>query len=66
MLRADLSQLVNSYYRKYKPSTQVLKKHGVLKKLTRSKDIVIVHQDKGNGVGIMNRKDYTTKQYIIY
>ena len=32
-LRAELSQLANSYYSKYKPSTQTLKKHGILKKL---------------------------------
>ena len=30
-LRAELPQLANSYYSKYKPSTQTLKKHGILK-----------------------------------
>ena len=57
-LRAQLSQLANSYYSKYKPSTQTLKKHGILKKLRENKDIVITYPDKGNGVVIMNRKDY--------
>ena len=34
------------------------KKHGILKKLRGNKDIVTTHPDKGNGVIIMNRKDY--------
>ena len=33
----------------------MLKKHGILKKLT--------HPDKGNGVVIMNRKDYGKAMY---
>ena len=57
-LGAQLSQLTNLYYSKYKPSTQKLKKHGILKKLRENKDIVITHPDKGNGVVIMNQKDY--------
>ena len=57
-MRAELSQLANSYYSKYKPSTQTLKKRGILKKLRENKDIVITHPDKGNGVVIMNRKDH--------
>ena len=58
MLKAELSQLANLYYSKYKPSTKTLKKHGILRKLRENKDIVITHPDKGNGVVIMNRKDY--------
>ena len=53
-----MSQLGNSYYSKYKPFTQTLKKHGILKKLRENKDIVITHPDKGNRLVIMNRKDY--------
>ena len=60
-----MSQLGNSYYSKYKPSTQTLKKHGILKKLRENKDIVITHPDKGNGVVIMNRKDYDKVMYDI-
>ena len=36
----------------------MLKKHRILKKLKGNKDKVITHPDKGNGVVIMNRKDY--------
>ena len=58
ILRAELSQLANWYYSKYKPSTKTLKKHGILKKLRENKDIVITYPDKGNGIAIINRKDY--------
>ena len=61
MLRVQLSQLANSHYSKYKPSTQMLKKHGILKKLRGNKDKVITHPEKGNGVVIMNQ---TTKDKI--
>ena len=61
MLRVQLSQLANWHYSKYKPSTQMLKKHGILKKLRGNKDKVITHPEKGNGVVIMNQ---TTKDKI--
>ena len=60
-----LSQLANSYYRKYKPSTQTLKKQGILKKLKGNKGIAITHPEKGNGVVIMNQKDYDKAMYDI-
>ena len=62
-MRAELSQLANSYYSKCKPSTQTLKKHGILKNLRENKDIIITHPDKGNGVVIMNRKYYEKAMY---
>ena len=64
-LRAQLPQLANSYYSKYKPSIQMLKKHGILKKLRENKNIVITHPDKGTGVVIMNRKHYDKAMYDI-
>ena len=60
-----MSLLANSSYSKYKPSTQTLKKPGILKKLREDKDIVITHPDKENGVVIMNRKDYDKAMYDI-
>ena len=36
----------------------VLRKHGILKKLRRNREIVILKPDKGNGVVIVDRKDY--------
>ena len=65
MLKAELSQLANLYYSKYKPSTKTLKKHGILRKLRENKDIVITHPDKGNGVAIMSQKDYDKAMYDI-
>ena len=60
-----MPQLANSYYSKYKPSTQTLKKHGILKKVRENKDIVITYPGKGKGVVIMNRKDYDKAIYDI-
>ena len=54
-----MSQLPNSYYSKYKPSTQTLKKDGILKKRRGNGN------DKGNGVVIMNRKDHDKAMYDI-
>ena len=56
-LKAELSHLANTYYHNYQPSRGVLKKHGILKKLC-TKDIIIMKPDKGNGVAIMDKKDY--------
>ena len=64
-LRGELSQLTNLYYSKYKPSTQTLKKHRLLKKLKRNKYIAITHPDEGNGVVIKNRSDYVKVIYDI-
>ena len=64
-LRAELSQLTNSCYSKYKPSTQTLNKHGLLKRLKGNKDIVIIHAEKRNEVVIVNRKDYDKAVYDI-
>ena len=64
-LKAELSKLANSYYSNYKPSQQTLKKHGILKRLRDNKDLVITRPDKGNGVVIMNRKDYNKSMYDI-
>ena len=55
---SQLSDLANSYYSYYKPSVRTLKKHGILKKLQNNREIVTLRPDKGNGVVIMNRKDY--------
>ena len=49
-LKAQLSFLANSYHSSYKPTKATLKKHGVIKKLRRNKNIVITHPDKGEGV----------------
>ena len=46
------------YYSYYKPSVSTLKKHGILERLQNNQKIVILRADKGNGVVIMNGKDY--------
>ena len=56
-LKAQLSYFANTYVSSYKPSTNVLRKHGILQKLRRNREIFILKPDKGNGVVILNRKD---------
>jgi len=40
-------------------------KHGILKKLRRKKEIVVLKPDKGNGVVILDRTDYVEKIFEI-
>ena len=49
-LKTDISYLAKNYYSNYRPLLSTLKKHRILKKLRRNKDIVIIRPDKGNGV----------------
>ena len=58
--------LANSYYSKYKPSKNSLKKHKVLEKLKSNGNIVIVKPDKGNGVVIVEKQDYVKGMLDIF
>ena len=51
----DISYLANYYYSNYRSSLNTLKKHKILEKLRRNKDIVIIRPDMGNGVVVMDR-----------
>ena len=51
----DISYLANYYYSNYRSSLNTLKKHKILEKLRRNKDIVIARPDMGNGVVVMDR-----------
>ena len=42
-----------------------LKKHKILEKLRRNKDIVIIRPDKGNGVVVMDRVIYNQQMYAL-
>ena len=42
-----------------------LKKHKILEKLRRNKDIVIIRPDKGNGVVVMDRLIYNQQMYAL-
>ena len=54
-LKTNISYLANNYYSNYRPSLNTLKKHKILEKLRRNKDIVIIRPDMGNGVVVMDR-----------
>ena len=55
---SELSHLAHTYL-KYKPSKNTLRKHSLLKKLKANDNIVITRPDKGSGVVILDKKDYT-------
>ena len=45
-LKAKLSNLANTYVNNYRPSKYAMKKHGVLKRLCKNNNIVILRRDK--------------------
>ena len=57
-LTTNLSYLACNYYSSYTPNASALKKHGILKRLRRRQEIIIVKPDKGNGVVIMDHSFY--------
>ena len=57
-MTAELSHLANTYFYNYTPSPRILHQHKILKNLKNNRDIVICKPDKGNGVVIVERKNY--------
>ena len=57
-LAADLSHVAHSYVSTFKPSKKDIQRHKILKGLKSNNNIVILKQDKGNGVVVMDRSDY--------
>ena len=64
-LKIDISHSATNYYSNYRPSLNTLKKHKILEKLRRNKDIVITRPDKGNGVVVMDRVIYNQQMYAL-
>ena len=57
-LKSDISHIANKYISDYKPSKSTLRKHGILRRLRKNNQIVIIRPDKGNAVVILNREHY--------
>ena len=64
-LKTDIWYLANNYYSNYRPSLNTFKKHKILEKLRRNKDIVIIRPDKGNGVVVMHGVIYNQQMYAL-
>ena len=64
-LKTDISYLTNNYYSNYCPLLNTLKKHKILEKLRRNKDIVTIRPDKGNGAVVMDRNIYNQQMYAL-
>ena len=57
-LKAELSQLAQTYVNSFKPSARDIKTHKVLKNLRKNSNIVILKPDKGKCVFVANKTDY--------
>ena len=64
-IKSQLSYLASSYTNNYKPTKNTLEKHKILKKLRENNDIIITRPDKGNGIVILDRKDYIDMMHDI-
>ena len=64
-VRSQLSALANNYFHSYKPTTTQLKKHRIMEKLRKNKDIVILKPDKGNAVVILDRQVYVDRMHEL-
>ena len=58
-LKTDLSHLAHLYVNSFELSPKDIKIHKVLENLHKNNEIVVLKPDKGNGVVILNRSDYT-------
>ena len=61
----QLSYLASSYINNYKPNKSTMLKYKILKNLRKIQDIVITKPDKGNGVVILNQKDYGSMMHEL-
>ena len=50
--------MAQSYANSFRPLLKDIKTHKILNKLRKNNDIFSLKLDKGNGVVILNRKDY--------
>ena len=58
-LKTEVAYLAQNYVSNYRISASDMKKHRILKNLRNNKDLIILRQDKGSGIVIMDRKVYT-------
>ena len=66
VLKAEISYLIpNNYYSNYRTSLSSLKKHTILEKRKKNKDIVIIRPDKGNGKVVMDKVLYDRPMYAL-
>ena len=64
-VKTQLSYLASSYINNYKPIKSTIVKYKILKNLRKKQDIIITKPDKGNGVIILNRKDYNNMMHEL-
>ena len=57
-LKTEIAHLAQNYISSYRPSSNDLKKHRILRTLKNNPNIIILKPDKGNGVVILDRNIY--------
>ena len=64
-VRGQLAYLANNYYHSYRPTATQLRKHKILDKLKKNKNIVILKPDKGNAVVVLDRSVYVEQMRLL-
>ena len=62
-LKVKLSNLANTYVNNYKPQKYAMNKQGILKRLNKNNNIVILRPDKGGGTVIM-MENFIFERYL--
>ena len=64
-LKTEIAHLAQNYISSYRPSSNDLKKHRILRTLRNNSNIIILKPDKGNGVIILDRNIYLDSCFDI-
>ena len=64
-LKTEIAHLAQNYLSSYRPSSNDLKKHRILRTLRNNHNIIILKPDKGNGVVILDRTVYLDSCFNI-
>ena len=64
-LKTEIVHLAQNYVSSYRPSSNDLKKHHILRTLKNNPNIIILKPDKGNGVVILDRNIYLDSCFNI-
>ena len=64
-LKIEIAHLAQNYISSYRPSSNDLKKHRILRNLKNNPNIIILKPDKGNGVVILDRSIYLASCFSI-
>ena len=64
-LKTEIAHLAQNYISSYRPSSNDLKKHRIIRTLRNNSNIIILKPDKGNGVVTLDRNIYLDSCFDI-